>query len=115
METMDAFRGHGMDLPADRKEKMYRAQCLKDDTMARTIADCLQAHPDTVVFQVNGGFHSDTGQGVPWKLEVFHPGVTKAVLSTVHLRPCKDRVEDVWQANRQEGEILVLETAHRDP
>ena len=115
MATMEQFRVHGREMPKEKMQQMYRAQCLKDDTMAHTIADYLKAHPESVVYQVNGGFHSDGGQGVPWKLDLFRPDTAQAVLSTVHYRPRRDKIDEVWQNNRREGDFLVLETAHREP
>lgn len=46
-------------------ERMYRAQCTKDDAMAEGIADYLNSHPHRKPFVIhcNGNFHSDYGLG----------------------------------------------------
>ena len=39
--------------------KMYQAQCVKDETMAESIAAAAQASPQALVIHYNGAFHSD--------------------------------------------------------
>lgn len=40
-------------------EKMYQAQCVKDETMAESIAKAKMASPQSLVIHYNGAFHSD--------------------------------------------------------
>jgi uncharacterized iron-regulated protein len=42
-------------------KKIYEAQCVRDDTMAESVADLLNA--GRFVYHVNGSFHSDAGLG----------------------------------------------------
>ena len=61
---MEDMGGHGG--PAMSPEmigRFYEAQCVKDETMAESIARALDAHPDALVVQVAGGFHVEEGLG----------------------------------------------------
>lgn len=67
--TMGDMRGHGQTqiTPEQAKamvQRFYLAQCVKDETMAESIADALQKSPRrSLVLHVNGAFHSDYRQG----------------------------------------------------
>jgi len=50
--------GHGMLL-----DRLFAAQCVKDDTMAESIVDYLKANPKKKVIHFNGDFHSQSGLG----------------------------------------------------
>lgn len=50
-------------LPTAVAERLYLAQCLKDETMAESIVAALTRWPDAVVVHYTGAFHSDFGQG----------------------------------------------------
>jgi uncharacterized iron-regulated protein len=64
--------------------KIYAAQCLKDDTMAESIADHLDAHPETRrVIHYNGSFHSNYGLGAAQKLRALKPGLTIATVACI--------------------------------
>lgn len=67
----------------EKLETMFAAQCIKDDTMAESIADWLAANPKGRVLHINGGFHSENGLGVPEKLAVLNPSVKQAMLTCV--------------------------------
>jgi uncharacterized iron-regulated protein len=54
----------------------YEAQCLKDETMARSIALALSGRK---VLHVNGAFHSDKGLGTPARVAKWRPGATEAI------------------------------------
>lgn len=69
-------------------ERMFQAQCLKDATMAESIALALgESGRGSVVFHVNGAFHSDEGQGVPEQLLQRLPDLRLAVTTGVHELP----------------------------
>jgi uncharacterized iron-regulated protein len=50
---------------SNRVEQLYQAQCVKDETMAESIARVLKASDGTkpLVIHVNGDFHSAYGEG----------------------------------------------------
>ncbi len=70
--TMQRNFGMMGDIPAEqinrRIHAMYKAQCLKDDTMAESIYDYLQQNPDNKVIHFNGDFHSNSHLGTVQKL-----------------------------------------------
>ncbi len=63
-------------VPAADVWKWYEAQCLKDETMARSIALAL---PGRQVLHVNGAFHSDGALGVPPRVTKLRPAATRLV------------------------------------
>jgi len=69
----------------DRRARLryYRAQCLKDDAMAESIADYLaqHRHRNPLVLHVCGKFHSDFGQGTVQRLLGRRPLIRVAVVS----------------------------------
>ncbi len=100
MDLMGGSDGHN-----DNLERMYAAQCIKDDTMAESIADWLKANPKGRVLHINGGFHSGGGLGVPEKLEALSPGVK------IGLVTCVERGEELPETAPEE--VLVLVPASR--
>lgn len=59
-DTMHAHAG------ADRLDRYFAAQCLKDDTMAESIADALERRRPNppLVLHISGGFHIDGNLGL---------------------------------------------------
>ncbi len=53
---------------------MLDSQSLWDATMAYSVADYLTRHPSSLVVHVVGGFHVQTGTGIPEHLERYRPG-----------------------------------------
>ena len=79
----EAMKGHpGADGAVDR---MYRAQCAKDDAMAEGIADYLAANPhrQPLVIHCNGNFHSDFGLGAAARLGQRAPLAQAAIVSMI--------------------------------
>ena len=72
-------------------ERYYFSQCLKDETMAESIATSYAAaklgSPHPVVVHVNGAFHSDYSQGTVARALRRLPGKRTVVIS---MRPVKD-------------------------
>jgi len=64
--------------------RFYEAQCVKDEAMAESIVSALSRSPDgTLVFQVDGAFHSDYGLGTAARVRRRLPGVKSVVLSAI--------------------------------
>lgn len=66
-------------------ERFYLAQCLKDETMAESIARAFatpDGRPGTIV-QYNGAFHSDYGEGTAERVRRRLPGRRVAVVSMI--------------------------------
>jgi uncharacterized iron-regulated protein len=68
MENMPSHSGDSTKESATEKaatiERIYQAQCIKDETMGESIATAFAAAPPrALVVHVNGAFHSDYGLG----------------------------------------------------
>jgi uncharacterized iron-regulated protein len=70
-------------MPPDAVWKWYEAQCLKDETMARSIALAMGRRR---VLHVNGAFHSDKALGTPMRVGLWRPGAS-SVVATVRPVP----------------------------
>jgi uncharacterized iron-regulated protein len=78
-----------------KNDRFFFAQCLKDETMAESIADAVaKGAPDrTTIMHINGAFHSDYAQGTAAAARRRLPGRRLAVVSVVptddldHQRP----------------------------
>jgi uncharacterized iron-regulated protein len=70
--TMQRSFGMMGDMPAEQLDQrihaMYKAQCLKDDTMAESIYEYLEQNTDKRVIHFNGDFHSNSHLGTVQKL-----------------------------------------------
>ena len=77
---MGDMAGHGA--PGDgaaMAQRFYEAQCVKDETMAESVAAALA--PGTTVVHVNGSFHSDEGLGAVERLRRRRPDARVLVVS----------------------------------
>lgn len=70
-----------MKITGEMLDRYYGAQCLKDDTMAESIARYLDAHPDTKVIHYQGSFHGNHHLGVAEKLALLRPKLKIAVIA----------------------------------
>jgi uncharacterized iron-regulated protein len=62
-------------------ERYYFAQCVKDETMAESIANALTAAPGFPVVHFTGAFHSDFGQGTVERTRRRVPGRRVSIIS----------------------------------
>lgn len=79
----ETMKGHpGADGIVDR---MYLAQCAKDDAMAEGMADFLLSNPhrQPLVIHCNGNFHSDYGLGTAARLAQRVPLAQQSIISMV--------------------------------
>jgi uncharacterized iron-regulated protein len=81
---------------ADRLDNMYAAQCIKDDTMAESVADWMKANKGARVLHINGNFHSAGGLGVPEKLAALMPDLKIAMVTCVPVGDAIEAEEDEW-------------------
>jgi uncharacterized iron-regulated protein len=95
-------------------ERMYRAQCAKDDAMAEGIADYLATHPhrQPLVIHCTGSFHTDYGLGTAARLAQRAPLAQAAIVSMI-------AVPDVAKADvtndRKKAHYLLIVTAPPKP
>lgn len=78
-ETMSA-PGKPMKITGETLDRYYGAQCLKDDTMAESIALYLDKHPNMKVIHYQGSFHGNYHLGVAEKLAGLRPNLKIAVI-----------------------------------
>lgn len=65
-------------------ERLYQAQCMKDDTMAESIVIALDFHKNSRVIHFNGDFHSREFLGTVSRLQSAMPKLKIAVISPLY-------------------------------
>ncbi len=90
VEAMGDHPGEGTSTVAEKREateRFYFAQCVKDETMAESIADAYRAAaaagPRPLAVHVNGAFHSDFGAGTAARTIRRLPGARVVVVTVV--------------------------------
>ncbi|MFN0067742.1 MAG: ChaN family lipoprotein [Limisphaerales bacterium] len=109
----ETMKGHpGAEGAVDR---MYRAQCAKDDAMAEAIADYLAANPhrQPLVIHCNGNFHSDHGLGTAARLAQRAPLAQAAIISMVAVPDVAKA--DVTAHRRKAHYLLVVPEPPKPP
>ena len=88
-------------------EKFYRAQCVKDETMAESIAAAYQAvsAPKPVIVHYNGAFHSDYKLGTAARAKQRLPKANHKVVSIVPLDNLDTINPDEY---RKRGDYIVF-------
>lgn len=72
-------------------ERIYQAQCIKDETMSESVASAYAAAPPrALVVHVNGAFHSDYGLGTAERVKRRLPGRKVEVVSFVPVKNLDD-------------------------
>ncbi|MBO5245389.1 MAG: ChaN family lipoprotein [Selenomonadales bacterium] len=86
-----------MKITGEMLDRYYGAQCLKDDTMAESIALYLDAHPSVKVVHYQGSFHGNHHLGVAEKLAKLRPELKIAVIAPADsIDETKDRNEELF-------------------
>ncbi len=88
-----------------KPENLYKAQCLKDDTMAESIAEFLEKHPGIKIVSYQGDFHSDYSLGIVKKLKLLNPSVKVSVVSIV---PVKDLGKIKIESFKNRADFLIF-------
>ncbi|MCK5685394.1 ChaN family lipoprotein [bacterium] len=108
MKTMGAGKTgvSAMGGPAHKMlESIYRAQCIKDDTMAESIFQFSKKYPYRKIVHYNGSFHSDEGLGTAQKLLKMNPMLKCAIISIIPVTgaiPKTIRLED-----KKNGDYII--------
>lgn len=99
--------GHMGNDSAGALRRFYASQCLKDDTMAETVADWLDCHNHrpAVVVHLCGHFHSDFGDGTVARLRARRPLARIAVLS---MRQRSEQPEKKEAADRDVAHYIAV-------
>ena len=98
--------GEVMKISQEKLNQVFAAQCIKDDKMAESIFYYLDANPDSVIFHVNGCFHSDGHLGTVKKLENLNPELAVAVISPKDMPADKDYMKN-YAKDKNDGEYLI--------
>lgn len=95
-------------------ERMYKAQCAKDDAMAEGIADYLASNPHRQPFVIhrNGNFHSDYGLGTAARVASRVPLAQSAIISMVAVA---DVAKTDVTNDRKKGHYLLIVPAPPKP
>ena len=109
LEVMSQGHGGagGADPDAALLERVFAAQCIKDDTMAESIALALAdaGEPAPIVVHWNGRFHSDFGLGTVERLRRRVPGLNIAVVSMI---ATEDIDRDLVGDEVDQGHYVIL-------
>jgi hypothetical protein len=90
---------------AARAQRFYEAQCVKDETMAESIAAALQGGAPGPVVHVTGSFHSDFGDGIPARVVRRQP---HARMLSVTLVPVADLIDADPAPHAQRADFLLF-------
>lgn len=114
-ETMGDMSGHGVQMTKEQSDAMvarfYESQCVKDETMAESIAQAFATH-NTLVVHANGAFHSDYRLGTASRVKRRLPKARIAVVSFV---PVADLDRADGKARRKLGDWVVFTLATPKP
>jgi uncharacterized iron-regulated protein len=100
--------------PADeavRSQRYYESQCVKDETMAESIAAALQEGAARPVIHLTGAFHSDHGDGIPVRVLRRAPDARILTLTSVPVQDL-DAVDPT--PHRQRADYLLFTLASGD-
>src|SRR5205085_7276592 len=116
-ETMSAHPGASDEKKNDAEdrammERFYQAQCVKDDTMAESIAKSFTnaGDPKPLVVHFNGAFHSDFRLGTAARTRQRLPKAKIEVVSVVPLEQLDSIKTDEY---RKRGDYIVF--AYKPP
>ncbi len=101
MSSREGMPGKMMDI-----DGFYKAQCIKDDTMAESILTFYRKHPEYHVIHYNGDFHSNSHLGTAQKLSLLAPELKIAVITPVSILPEEDI--QFSEDRRNEGDFLIV-------
>lgn len=66
-----------------RRQRYYESQCVKDETMAESIAAAAAGGAVRPIVHVTGSFHSDRGDGIPTRVRRRMPDLTMLSITSV--------------------------------
>jgi uncharacterized iron-regulated protein len=105
----EAMGGHPGDntpkMDAAMVERMYQAQCVKDETMAESIANAAQAAPNALVIHYNGAFHSDFRLGTASRTKQRLP---KANIKIISALPVENLDSINAEKEKKRGDYLLF-------
>ncbi len=97
--------GHGSAEFSARMENTYRAQLLRDNTMAAQVINALTRYPGHQVIHLTGTFHAEERLGMVAVLETRRPNLNVVVISPAFWQ-AGDSLKALARANRSKGDFL---------
>lgn len=91
-------------------ERFYQAQCVKDDTMAESVAAAAAVEPRPLIVHFNGAFHSDYRLGAAARAKKRLPRSRIRVVSIV---PVADLDQIKTNDYRKRGDFIVFTLAKK--
>lgn len=85
--------------------QIYQAQNLWDATMGWSVASFLKAHPGFMVFQINGGFHSEEKLGAVAQFKKYLPN---ASVKNIAAFAMEDFAKPDWEKLGKLGDFIVV-------
>ncbi|RBW49002.1 ChaN family lipoprotein [Marinobacter sp. F3R11] len=105
-DAINTSHGAADETMQERLDNTYKAQLLRDNTMASRILAALNAHPGHQVIHTTGTFHSEEHLGTVALLRQRAPEISIAVISPV-VWPA-DVEKAPLQENRNKGDFLYF-------
>lgn len=106
-KVMGSSTGAKRDEAYERLDRMYAAQCIKDDTMAESVLAWLERNKGAKVLHINGAFHSAGGLGIPEKLKLINPKLRIAVVTCVESDAPASETVDAEEARGNDFIVFV--------
>ena len=105
--------GHGANAGPQMSEasmdRIYQAQCAKDETMGESVAAALaKAGKGAIVMHVDGQFHSDGGMGTVERMRRRAPSATTLILSAI---PVADLAKANGAQYAERGDFVLFTRA----
>lgn len=91
---------------AAQRQNSYFAQLVRDNTMAETLLNAHQTHPEAQILHLNGTFHSESHLGTVASLKQLAPHLSVAVISPVRVDTPQNPVYS--PDDQQLGDYLYL-------
>ncbi|MGI4804902.1 MAG: ChaN family lipoprotein [Janthinobacterium lividum] len=85
--------------------QIYQAQNLWDATMGWSIALFLKTHPGFMIFQLNGGFHSEEKLGAVAQFQKYQP---KAIVKNIAAFAAEDFANPDWDKLSKLADFVVV-------
>lgn len=108
-DALGGGHGSGQDQSdnSQRLENSYKAQLLRDNTMADQVIKALANNPGHQVIHLTGTFHSEDRLGMVAVLEKRRPDLEVAVVTPVFWQPGDD-FDSLLEAHRGKGNFLYF-------
>ncbi len=112
LQTMSLMTDHGMPGDVNFMDRLFFAQCMKDDTMAESIVRALEASPKSRIIHFNGDFHSQYYLGTVERVKSRAPHLRLAVIS--YLFTENPGVYRLSSDDQTKGDFIIILSGSED-